>query len=106
VRQRVEERRLAGVRQADDPDLQRHVLPLEADAPFTGEALRVQDARQHENDAAVLCLERDRAGARGAELSLERVGAVGRDQPAEDLPAVEGDLDAYVGVVRQRTPPP
>jgi hypothetical protein len=104
--QRVEESGLARIRQADDPDLQRHRSVPEADSALTGEALRIQHPRQHEHDGALLRLERERAGGAPVQRLLELVGARAGNERAQDLASVEPDLNPHVSVVSHWTPPP
>ena len=75
--------------------------------PSRCEPLRVQHAREDQENRAVLRLERERrrrvALAQGL---LERVGARRRHEPAQDLPALERDLDADERDLSHRKPPP
>ena len=99
--ERVEQRRLPCIGEADDPDLkrQRERLGLEADARFASESLRVQNPREHEQDVPVLRLETERSERSGGQGRLERVRALRGDEDAQDLSAVEPDLDPNEAVV-------
>src|SRR5205823_106716 len=80
-------------------------LCAEAYASLAGEALDADDAMQGDRVTPVLCVELERA--LGADRALERVCARSRDESADDLTAVEGDLDAHgICCFSQATPPP
>jgi len=77
-----------------EPDLRAGRVPLQID-----------DARDDDGEPAVLRVELDRAAGGGAHRSFDGVRRVGLNRRADDLPALEGELDAD-GLVRQGTPPP
>jgi hypothetical protein len=113
VGQRVEQRGLAAVRKPDDPDLERHRgvrlvaedLRAEADLPAWRVPLQVHDTRDDDREPAVERVELHRAARSRAHRALDRVRRLRLDGRGNDLPAVEGELDAD-GVVSQGTPPP
>jgi len=67
--------------------------------------LQVDDAWDDDREPAVLRVELDGPAGTRADGALDRVRALGLNRRADDLPALEGELDAD-GLVRQGTPPP
>jgi hypothetical protein len=81
------------------------VSGAEADLRAGRVPLEVHDARHDDGEPPVLRVELHRAARARADGALDRVRGLGLDGRADDLPAVEGELDAD-GVVSQGTPPP
>ena len=92
---------------SEDADPQCHGrLRREAGSCLARVALDVEHAREHEDHDRVLGLELDRrAPARRLEGTVECLRAGRRDERAQDLAAVESDLDPYE-VVSHSQPPP
>ena len=61
--------------------------------------------RPDDGEPAVLRVELHGAAGAGADGPLDGVRGIGLDRRADDLPALEGELDAD-GIVSQGTPPP
>src|SRR5262249_49613518 len=80
-------------------------LVREADAGLACVSLHVQHALQDEGDGALLGVERERPRATRAELAVERIGAVRRHEPAEDLSSGEAHLDPNELVSHSQPPP-
>ena len=83
----------------------RRSLGAEADLRAGRIPLEIDDARHDDRQPPVLRVELDRAARARADGTLDRVRGVGLDGRADDLPALEGELDAD-GVVSQGRPPP
>ena len=104
--QRIEERGLPGIGKADDADPECHAsLVGEADPRLARVTLHIDDAVEDDGDRPLLRVEHQRPGGAGAEIPVERIGALRSHEPAQDLPAGEPDLDPNE-VVSHSQPPP
>jgi hypothetical protein len=77
----------------------------EADLRAGWVPLQVDDAWDDDREPAVLGVELNRSAGARADGPFDSVRALGLNRRADDLPALEGELDAD-GLVRQGIPPP
>jgi len=80
-------------------------LRAEADLRPGRVPLEVHDPGHDDGQAAVDGVELQSAAGARADRALDRIGRLRLDGRGDDLPAVEGELDAN-RIVRQGTPPP